>query len=128
MNEKLKAHFLRIYALMLADGRIDPRELSVLYEIGKKRGVTTEEINAVVMKPGGSNYLPDTIEEKVIMLYDLVQLAWADGEIQEEERRMVESICAKMGFPTENIHSIADFLFEGVKNGITEEQLLNELA
>lgn len=127
MDEKLKSHFLRIYALMLADGKIDPKELMTLYEIGQKRGVTTDEINSIVMQPGNFGSLPDTIEEKVLMLYDLALLAWADGEIQDEERKMVESFCVKMGFPMENIHSIVEFLFESVKNGITEEQLLNEL-
>lgn len=127
MNDKNKTHFLALYSLMLSDGTIDITELEVLYKIGIQRGISKDEINAYVMSPGTMYMAPNTFEEKVAMLYDFALLAWADGKIVEEEKKLIKTFCIKFGFLKENAEKITEFLLEEVKNGTTEEELLNQL-
>ena len=129
MDAVLKSQFLSLYCMVLADGIIDARELETLYKIGiEQYGLTQAEITETVRDAGSSFIMPTTLMGKVQFLFNLAQIAYADGEIDIAERDLLKRYVSKMEFADENIDSIVDFLLDAVKNGITEKDLLSSIT
>jgi DnaJ-domain-containing protein 1 len=51
MNEKLKQHFLGLYQMILADTEVHPKELELLYQIGKEKGISEQDIQNAIFSP-----------------------------------------------------------------------------
>ena len=128
MESKLKSHFLSLYSLALSDMDFDPRELELLYKIGEERGVSRKEMNQHILTASGSiDGQPETLEEKIAILYDLARMAWADDIIEPEEIECIRRFCVRFGFLEENSLAIVNFLLEEVRKGTTEQELLEKL-
>lgn len=126
-KEIIKSHFLCLYGMMLADSSIDPLELKTFYELGEKRGLLKEEINEYVLSVNTTRNVPTNLNDKVSLLYDLAQIVWADGKIDEAEISLMKKFCQRMNFKDENIDKIVGFVLEEVKNGVSEEELLRKI-
>lgn len=124
---KLKAHFLNLYKLVLSDNTIELSELALLYKIGLERGISKDEINAIILSPGTADKIPESVEERVEYLYDLTRLAWADGVIKTEEIELIKSLCLKYEFQEEYVDNIVSFFLQEVQNGTSAEQLLAKI-
>lgn len=127
IDENLKAHFLSLYCLTVSDNDVNPKELETLYRIGLEYGISKEDIQAIVLEPNNALVTPDTIEEKVTYLYDLTRIAYADGKIVDEEKKLIGKYAIQFGFPPENTNAIVDFFLDSVKNGKTIHKILDEL-
>lgn len=114
--------------MVLADGIIDAKELEKLYEIGTEQyGLTLSEITETVREAGTSFIMPKTLDDKIGFLYNMAQIAYADGEIDSTERELLKKYISKMNFSEENIDGIADFMFDAVKNNISKEEIITSI-
>lgn len=128
VTEETKARFLGLYCMILADGVIDSRELETLYKIGTETyGLKPEEITEWVMDAGTSFVFPERFDDKIRFLYELAQIAWADGVLEDSEVQLIGNYAIRMGFEKENSKDITDYLLSSVKNNITFENVLNEI-
>ncbi len=129
MDATLKSQFLSLYCMVLADGVIDARELETLYKIGTEQyGLTQSEITATVRDAGSSFIMPTTLDGKIRFLFNMAQIAYADGEIDATERELLKRYIIKMDFAEENVDGIADFLLQSVKDGITVDRIISIVA
>lgn len=126
MENSLKSHFMNLYNMALADDSIKPEELVQIYEIGKRHGILDDEYINLLQSPVDFK-APDTIEEKVEYLYDMVMVIRADGVIDDNEIATLKRYCKKFGFATENIDGIVDFLMEKVANKTSLEEIIKEI-
>ena len=127
-KDYLKAHFLSLYCMVVADNDVSPLELQELYRIGHEYyGLTDVEINSAVISEGQAFYNPETLEDKVKYLYQMALIAAADGVIQQEEKVLLEKYVKKMGFQEDNASEISEFLMQEAlaKTGI--EDLLTKI-
>lgn len=125
MDATVKSQFLSLYCMVLADGVIDAKELETLYRIGTEQyGLTQDEITATVRDAGTSFIVPDTISGKVRFLYNLAEIAMADGIIDSSEKTLMKRYIVKMGFEETNANAISEFLFDSVKNKREIEEVL----
>ena len=128
MDAALKSQFLSLYCMILADGVIDARELETLYKIGiEQYGLTQGDIIATVRDAGSSFIMPSTLEGKIRFLYNMAQIAYADGEVDDTEYDLLKRYILKMEFMEENVEGIADFLLDSVKNAVSIEEIINEI-
>lgn len=126
--ENLKAHFLRLYQMAICDDDFSPLELKILYKSAEERGISSKNLDEILLNPINSKSLiPETIEEKVEYLYDLTVMIWADGIVSENEYSALKKYVGMFGFLEENVQDIADYLIEAVKNGKTKTDILNDL-
>ncbi|MCT4288327.1 hypothetical protein CMU71_03035 [Elizabethkingia anophelis] len=126
--ENLKVHFLRLYQMALSDDDFSLAELKMLYKIAEERGVPAESLDEILLSPVNTrNILPQTIEEKIAYLYDLVLMILSDGRIDINERIALEKYIRLFGFTEENISAIAEYLLEAVRNGKTKNDILHEI-
>ncbi len=127
MDDALKWHFFNLYCLALSDEQFDFSELQTLYTIGVEHGITSEQINQIVLTANISPTIPDTIEGKVECLYDLARMAWADGKIEPEEREIIKKCIIRYGFLSENSDGIVDYFIESVKENKSKADIINEI-
>lgn len=129
MNEKLKPLFLNLYAMVLADDKVDPQEIATLYEIGSRDyGLTPSDVNLYSFGEKVP-YEPQSLVEKVRFLYNLGQIAWADGIIDEREKVLLKEYAAQFGFLDNNIEGIVEEILKATSPSSkkTFEQLMNEI-
>ncbi|MEI2758586.1 MAG: hypothetical protein V9G42_04020 [Bacteroidia bacterium] len=124
METTLKGHFLNLYHMALSDTEVDTTELEILYKIGEEKGISKLEIDEVVVRPDTIKFSPpESVLEKIESLYDFARIAWADGKIDENEKRVMTMFCRKFGFEKDNIPSIVEFLLDEVQKGTSKEEI-----
>ena len=125
MNENIKKLFLGLYQMVLADAEVHPKELELLYQIGKEKGVTEDEIQQALFSPNTFLSLDSLNEEdRIEYLYNLARMAWADGVIEERERETLQVASKRLGFAEENVLEISEFLLEQAKENKSFEEVL----
>jgi DnaJ-domain-containing protein 1 len=128
MNEKDKQLFLELYQLMLSDTEVHPKELEMLYQIGQAKGVSEQEIQQAIFSPvrlATSQSLSD--DDKIEYLYNLAQMAWADGVIDDRETESLHNTCKRLGFEEEYVEEITGFMLEQVKAEKSFEEVLTTI-
>lgn len=129
MNEGLKSHFLNLYSMVMADGAVSAKEKMELYRIGEEfYGVKPEEFDRLVFSDEILFYKPDSDEEKILYLYDFALIAWADGEVVDEERQMMKRFALRFGVQEDKVDAFVDLLLEKAQKQLSHEELLKEFT
>ncbi|MDR2125635.1 MAG: TerB family tellurite resistance protein [Prevotellaceae bacterium] len=118
MDEKIKGHFLGLYQMIISDTEVHPKELELLYQIGKEKGISEQDIQNAILSPNNfvsADLLND--DEKIEHLFDLARMAWADGVLDDREIQSMNSACKRLGFLEEYVDEISNFLLEQAKAG-----------
>lgn len=124
LETTLKGHFLNLYHMALSDAEVDTTELEMLYKIGEEKGVTRLEIDEVVVRPDTIKFSPpESVLEKIESLYDFARIAWVDGKIDENEKRVMTMFCSKFGFEKENVPTIVRFLLDEAQKGTSKQEI-----
>lgn len=111
--------------MALSDTQIDVVELETLYKIGQEKGVEKSEIDQLILNPDKVKFsFPDTLEEKIIYLYDYAKIILADGFVDVNERKTLELFCNRFGFEEDNVPNIAEFLIVSAKDNLQINDLL----
>lgn len=111
--------------MVMADGVVEAKELETLYRIGRENyHLSPEEIDQTVVSAGTSFVVTDKIEDRISILYQMAEIAWADGEIDDTEKSLLVRYAVRLGFKEENAEDIANFMLKQVKEGISQEQVI----
>lgn len=128
-EEKMKLHFLNLYCMVIADGIIDPKEMETIYRIGRENyGLSEEEINKAVVGAGTTFKVPESNEERVRILYEMAIIAWADGRIEDSERKMLRNYALRYGIVESSVTAFVDYLLENAHKNVTEEDVIKDLT
>ena len=128
MEEILKSRFLSLYCMVMADGIVEAKELEALYRIGRENyHLTAEEINKNVVSAGTSFVAPDKMEDRISILYELAEIAWADGGIDETEKTLLARYAVRLGFKEENAEGISEFMLQQVKDGVSQKDVISQI-
>ena len=115
--------------MVLADGVIDIHELEALYRIGSENyGLTNQQISEAVKEAGTSFSLPDKLEDKVSLLYQMAMICVADNDVDETEMNLLRRYSLKMGFDPENVDGIVEFLISEAKSNTPEKNIVAQIA
>ena len=126
-SKKIKSHLLNLAALAKADGHIDAREMNFILAVGKKNGISTSEVQALVSGSKGSiNDLPTTDSERFDQIFDLVDMMLADGIVDETEMDFCIMMAEKLGFRKAIVGVLVRKISQGVKDGLPRERIKEE--
>lgn len=121
-------HFLDLYCMVMADGIVHPKELETLYRIGVEiYGLTQDEITQSIVSAGKTMVIPETPEEKTSLLYEMALVAWADGELEESERKLLKRYALLYGVEENHVDELVEYLLEKAKNNVKEEDIIKDL-
>lgn len=126
MDELLKSRFLALYCMVLADGVIDANELETLYRIGSENyGLTNQQIAEAVKEAGTSFILPDRLEDKVSLLYQMAQICVSDNDVDETELNLLRRYSIKMGFEPDHVDEVVEFMISKAQENTPEKNLIS---
>lgn len=99
-----KNHLHTLIALAKADGHLHEDEERLIYRIGEKYGLKDRQIASLIMsKKKRDLQIPESHENKMNQLYDLLLMVHADGVVDENEIHFCEQIAEKFDLKKEVI-------------------------
>ena len=129
IDSKMKLHFLNLYCMVIADGIIDPKEMETIYRIGRENyALSEDDINKAVVGAGTTFEIPSSNEEKVRILYEMAIIAWADGKIEDSERKMLRNYALRYGVIENSVSAFVDYLLEKAHDNVNEEDIIKDLT
>lgn len=128
-GRKSEKMFLGLYQMILADAEVNPKELELLYQIGKEKGdISEEEIQQAIFSPNTFVSLESlSDEERIEYLYNLSRIAWADGKVDENEKALLQKASLRLGFADEHVEEISEFLLAEAKENKSFEEVLETI-
>ncbi len=114
--------------MVLADGIVHAKELEKLYRIGSEDyGLLPEDINKYVLSSGTSFIIPEDFNDRVRILYEMAEIAWADGEVDDTEKQLIRRYAIRMGFSKENADEIGEWLLEQAEGGVSFNKVIEQI-
>ncbi len=115
-----------LIALAKADGHLDPAEEHLLYKLGSKYGLKDRQISVMINSNKDYKlFAPEKHEEKMNMLFDLMQLVYADGIVASEEIDFCHQIADRFSYSAE----IIPWLLEKFsKNHVPDHETWNKMV
>lgn len=127
LKRQNKDYFIELLNIAKVDGTVSDSELKLLTRIGKRLGLTDEEIHSLMSKDESTSYHPPMeLSGKFSQFYEIIKLTLADGIFSEEEKRMARIFAAAAGFNEKEIVLLLEIVYNGIKSNQQEEELLEE--
>lgn len=124
-NAKRKMQFLELYCMVMADGIVHPKEMEVLYRIGKETyQLTDSELTIAVKNSGSSPFVPDDYEDRIRLLYEMALIAWADGVLEQSERDLLCRYAKFYMVSDDQIDAVVDFLLAEAQKNVSEDEII----
>ncbi len=113
-KENLKrSHLKNLISIALADGHLADDEWELLLYLGSRLGMGQEEIAAIKENPETIRFvIPNTHEERVQQIEDLVLVMSIDHEIDPEE----VSLCKKIALKLDVLPQLVDSIIQSNRN------------
>ncbi len=95
-------HFASIANMASIDGELNPEEEKMLKRFARKLDIDEEEYATILKNP--SKYPinpPNSSERRLERMHDLFQIIFADHEIDENERVLIEKYAIGLGYTEE---------------------------
>jgi hypothetical protein len=101
-KQKRMSHIRNLFALALSDGCFDKNEREFIFKIALRSGLTINELQKILVTPECIVFCtPETEEEKLSQLIDMIKLIMIDNDIDEKEITLCRFFAIKLGYPPE---------------------------
>jgi uncharacterized membrane protein YebE (DUF533 family) len=108
-----KNHIKNLLALAKADGFVHAKEQKMLFKIGKRIGLKDRQVQELMdSKEKFSINVPDNFYDQMNVLYDLMQMVWADGVVEKSEIAFCENLVKKFGLKKDIVKWLLQEVFE----------------
>lgn len=113
-----KSHFKNLVRMAAADGRIDREEYDHIVNIAKRYDTTDKEIDKVLKNPAKIKFImPDSMEERLEQVQDLVSVIMITGEIYPNELLVCKKLARKLGFNDSIVKMLLSEMIDQAKAG-----------
>lgn len=115
-----KNHIKNLLALAKADGYVHAKEQKMLLKIGKRLGLKDRQVKELMDSDEKFTVIvPDNFHDKMNVLFDVIQMVWADGVIEKKEIAFCEALVKKFGMKKGIVQWLLNEVFE---KGVTPPQ------
>lgn len=127
-----KKNYLRnLIALASSDGNLDEDEKALIVKIGVKRGLkerqSVELIEAFEKDPQPV-FLPENIHNRINMLYDLMQVIYADNFVSHSEIDFLLNIVESFGLPADIVVEMINLFDEGTPDSLHWREFVEQIT
>jgi hypothetical protein len=99
---------------------MDDNELKLLYKIGKRRGLKEWQVIGVLADNSPHEFfIPDSISSRMNLLYDFMEIVYADGHVNEREMYFINKTITAFNLPSK-VSSELIIMFSKGTPSITE--------
>ena len=114
-REKL-SHLKNLVAVAFADGKLEDNEMAALATVMARDGLTPSDLERCIKKPQGIKFLPpETPDQRVVYLKDMVLLMMCDGNIDDKELALCKATAIALGFKHEVIDTMIMDIIADIK-------------
>lgn len=108
-----KRNYIRnLIALASTDGDLDPEEKVLIFTIGARRGLKDWQIAELLDDTSSHTFfIPDSMGNRMNLLYDVMQIVYADGKVTSTEHNFVTNIINALNLEPDIVQELLN-LFE----------------
>jgi uncharacterized tellurite resistance protein B-like protein len=108
-----KRNYIRnLITLATSDGMLDPEERMLIYTIGLRRGLKEWQISELLEDTSVHTFfVPDSVGNRMNLLYDVMQIVFADGKVTPGEYNFVKNIINALNLDPDIVQELLN-LFE----------------
>ena len=105
-----------LVAVAFADGKLEKTEIAALATIMARDGLTPADFERCVKNPESIKFLPpESPEQRVVYLRDMVLLMMCDGDIDDRELALCKATAIALGFKHEVIDAMIIDIIADIK-------------
>lgn len=123
-NKLETEHFVRLIRIAVSNHIISRAERELLFRMGGRSGFSFSEVEAMIERTVNSEYVPpENLSKRFEHVYDLIKMTLADGSIDKNEMKLVNSYIERTGFNDNEIPGLLLLLLKGIRENITRDEL-----
>jgi uncharacterized tellurite resistance protein B-like protein len=124
-----KGLFGNLVRLARVDGNVSEAEIVLLDKIARRLSLTIEQANEIIKHPDNYPMVPPvSLEERFERYIQLIQMAFADGMVDEQEKKLIAKYGIALGFRGEDAINHAKTILDQVVKGVESADILKSLA
>ena len=125
LNQK-QTHILTLLMLAEADDSDHVNEIRFINNVAGRIGLGESDVQEINMHPERLTFsLPESEEDRMTMLYDLLFLMKIDGNIAAEEIEIVRELGARLGFRISMVEEFIQTIAQYVGQQVPANALLD---
>ena len=123
-----EGHYRNLLLLARADGSIDAKEEAILDEIGKKIGLSNEQISDIKKNPEKyPTFPPFGKEERIVRYINFIEVIKADGVLADAEINLLKKFGIALGFNSADVEKYFNEINRLLDEKHTEDEILAQL-
>lgn len=123
-----KKHIRNLVALANSDGFMHEDERALIFRLGEKYGLKERQVSKIIENAKQQElYVPEKDDEKMDQLFDLLQMVYADGVVDDKEIAFCKDVVSKFGYKESLVEKLIDVFKKGDPVPSDWEALKSEL-
>ncbi len=110
--------------MIVADGNVDQKELSFLYQLGDEYGVSKADVHDAILSGGNITSFPQDQIGRIRHLYDLIRVALIDENLHEKEKLLLCDYANLFGFNPEIVPDFIEVLLQSARENVPFNDLI----
>jgi len=129
-KSSFKRNYLRnLIALASADGNLIEDEKSLIAKIGLRRGLKWWQIDQLFIESRMQEvFLPESLANRLNMLYDLMELVYVDRKANQHEIRYIEDLLKSFEMKSELLESLMELFKDGTPAPLDWRDFVDEVC
>jgi len=124
--DQKQTHILTLLMLAEADNRDHINEIRFINNVAGRIGLSEMDVQEIDKHPERLTFsLPESEEDRMTMLYDLLFLMKIDGVVAEEEKELVRELGVRLGFRISMVEEIIQTMAQYVGQRVPANALLD---
>ena len=120
--------FSNLVTLSRVDGVVDEAEVAMLERVAERLSLTKEQAKEIIRHPEDFPMVPPVAkEERFERLIQFVDMAFADGVVDESEAVLVSKYGIALGFTDEDAHKHTEAILDLLIKGTSSDDILKSL-
>ena len=111
------SHLRNLVAVAFADGKLEDNEMAALAIVMEREGLSSSDLERCINNPKDIKFIPpQTSEQRIAYLRDMVLLMMCDGDIDKREFALCKATAIALGFKHEIVDAIIMNIIADIKN------------
>jgi uncharacterized tellurite resistance protein B-like protein len=129
-RSSFKRNYLRnLIVLASADGSLEPEEKALITRIGLRRGLKVWQIDELLQdKTKHDVFLPESMANRMNMLFDLMELVYANSQVNENEILYIKGILEAFQLPLTLMDELIELFENGTPSSLQWRDFVDEIC
>ena len=124
--DQKQTHILTLLMLAEADDRDHVNEIRFINNVAGRIGLSKLDVQEIDKHPERLTFsLPESEEDRMTVLYDLLFLMKIDGDVAEEEKELVRELGVRLGFRISMVEEFIQTMAKYVGRQVPANALLD---